>query len=58
MRLWIDDLREAPEEYFWCKSVNEAKCWIEAGCQYIAYSVDYGIFVDACRILNKNLKAL
>lgn len=25
MRLWIDDLREAPEGYVWCKSVNMAK---------------------------------
>lgn len=25
MKLWIDDLRPAPEGYFWCKSVNEAK---------------------------------
>lgn len=25
MKLWIDDLREAPEGYIWCKSVNEAK---------------------------------
>lgn len=25
MKLWIDDIRPAPEGYFWCKSVNEAK---------------------------------
>lgn len=25
MRLWIDDVRPAPEGYVWCKSVNEAK---------------------------------
>ena len=25
MKLWIDDVREAPEGYIWCKSVNEAK---------------------------------
>ena len=25
MKLWVDDLREAPEGYVWCKSVNEAK---------------------------------
>ena len=25
MRLWIDDIREAPPGYVWCKSVNEAK---------------------------------
>lgn len=24
MKLWIDDVRPAPEEYVWCKSVNEA----------------------------------
>ena len=36
----------------------QAKRWIEAGCQYIAYSVDYGIFVDACKNLNGILKKL
>jgi hypothetical protein len=25
MKLWIDDLRPAPEGYKWCQSVNEAK---------------------------------
>ena len=25
MKLWIDDVRPAPEGYFWCKSVNEPK---------------------------------
>lgn len=25
MKLWIDDVRPAPEEYVWCKSVNKAK---------------------------------
>lgn len=30
MKLWIDDVRPAPEGYFWCKSVNQAKGWIEA----------------------------
>ena len=25
MKLWIDDVRPAPEGYKWCKSVNEAK---------------------------------
>lgn len=29
MKLWIDDVRPAPEEYgCWCKSVNEAKNFI------------------------------
>lgn len=29
MKLWIDDVRPAPEGYVWCKSVNQAKEAIE-----------------------------
>lgn len=29
MKLWIDDLRLAPEGYIWAKSVKEAKEYIE-----------------------------
>lgn len=25
MRIWVDDVRSAPEDYVWCKSVQEAK---------------------------------
>ena len=25
MRIWVDDVRSAPEGYVWCKSVQEAK---------------------------------
>ena len=25
MKLWVDDVRPAPEGYKWCKTVNEAK---------------------------------
>lgn len=28
MKLWIDDLRPAPEGYVWCKSVNQARACI------------------------------
>lgn len=24
MKIWVDDVRPAPEEYLWCKNVNEA----------------------------------
>lgn len=24
MKLWIDDMRPAPDDYLWCKSVHEA----------------------------------
>lgn len=30
MKLWLDDVRPAPEGYVWCKSVNEAKSVIES----------------------------
>ena len=29
MKLWVDDVRPAPEGYVWCKSVNEAKAEIK-----------------------------
>ena len=29
MKLWIDTAHPAPEDYVWCKSVNEAKAAIE-----------------------------
>lgn len=25
MKIWLDDIRPAPEGYFWCRSVNSAK---------------------------------
>ena len=28
MKLWIDDVRPAPDGYVWCKSVNQAKDFI------------------------------
>ena len=29
MKLWIDDVRPAPEGYIWCKSVKMAQEWIQ-----------------------------
>jgi len=34
LSLWLDDLRPAPEGYFWCRSVNEAKLCIETAESY------------------------
>ena len=28
MKIWVDDVRPAPEGYVWCKSVEEAKIFI------------------------------
>ena len=30
MKLWVDDIRIAPNGYVWCKSVNEAIQFIES----------------------------
>lgn len=29
MKIWLDDLRSAPDGFVWCRSVNEAKSVIE-----------------------------
>lgn len=36
MKLWIDDVRDAPEGYVWCHSVNEAKSEIVL-CERLEY---------------------
>ena len=43
MKLWIDDVRPAPEGYRWCKSVNEAKNLIEECNWYHQYVTDVPI---------------
>lgn len=34
MKLWIDDVRPAPDKYIWCQSVNDAKEYI-LHCEYM-----------------------
>ena len=41
MKLWIDDVRPAPEGYVWCKSVNNAKWWIWCNEQNVSEQVPY-----------------
>lgn len=44
MKLWIDDVRPAPESYVWCRSVNEAKALIlkqESICNDLYRSMMY-----------------
>lgn len=40
MKLWVDDVRPAPEGYFWCKSVNEAKRVITDPHIQYSYRID------------------
>ena len=35
MKIWIDDIRPAPEGYVWCKSTNEAKNVITCAMQML-----------------------
>lgn len=57
MKLWVDDIRPAPEGYVWCKSVNEAKKQIihqeelfHTACNRARYYFlkDLCQFVDEC----------
>lgn len=34
MKIWVDDVRPAPEGYYWCKSVNETKDVIKRYMQW------------------------
>ena len=42
MKIWVDDVRPAPEGYVWCKSVNEAIIEIKhnEGSKYIGENDD------------------
>ena len=46
MKLWIDDVRPAPEGYVWCKSVNEAKNTILAANSKFANMCREGLEPD------------
>ena len=56
MKLWIDDIRPAPDGFIWCKSVNQAKAAITAyehqySCDNILIDLDND-GEDYCRILD------
>lgn len=52
MKLWVDDLRPAPDGYVWCKSVNEARGQILhsigqiSHCYRNNYAIDNDLFID------------
>ena len=56
MKLWIDDIRPAPDGFIWCKSVNQAKAAITAyehqySCDNILIDLDHD-GEDYCKILD------
>jgi hypothetical protein len=48
MKLWIDDVRPAPEGYVWCKSVDDAKWWIK----YNEMNTSYQPYHEAIELLD------
>lgn len=53
MKLWIDDVRPAPEGYVWCRSVNEAKRRICAAHQiYSNHWMDHVADADVISIID------
>lgn len=52
MKLWIDDVRPAPEGYVWCKSVNDTIITIEEA----EYLKEYHTDKISPHRLNGNLK--
>lgn len=49
MKLWIDDIRPAPEGYIWVKSVNEAK-------DVIGQYADFINSIDVTNVRNFDLR--
>lgn len=47
MKLWIDDVRPAPEGYIWIKSVNAAKRFISMTSPYGVANLEISIDHDA-----------
>lgn len=41
MKIWVDDIRPAPEGYIWCKSVNATIALIEHSYQIDVIDIDY-----------------
>lgn len=49
MKLWIDDVRPAPEGYVWIKTVNDAIRYIEIYGDYIDFD---NTFVDCIELID------
>ena len=46
MKIWVDDVREAPAGYVWCKSVNETISLIEKLIKQFEYESDFSRYVE------------
>ena len=53
MKLWIDDVRPAPEGYIWCKSVNDAIDSIEYKERLVnGVNSFYGANLAVCELID------
>ena len=63
IKLWIDDVRPAPDGYIWCRSTNSALRFITQNKSYIElidldhdagdYAKDGGDFIDVLKELQR-----
>ena len=53
MKIWVDDIREAPAGYRWCKSVNEVIALIKASDMHIDRALKRGHY----HFLNRDYKS-
>ena len=54
MKLWLDDIRSAPEDYVWCKNVEEAIGLIGDVEEYLG--IDTIAFIDFDYNLNGRIE--
>ena len=45
MKIWVDDIRPAPDEYIWCRSVDDTKELIEFA-EYMYAGIINGLVYD------------
>lgn len=50
MKIWVDDLRSAPEGYVWCNSVNDAIYTIHSNDMY--YWVPENVIEDPIELID------
>lgn len=46
MKIWLDDIRPAPEGYIWCKSVNEAISKVTINTELADLDHDLGDYAE------------
>lgn len=58
MKIWVDDIRTAPDGFVWCKSTNEALCLIVDNIEDVEFidldhDMGYAFGGDAIKVLQE-----